>query len=330
MFLPALFISLIFFAIFIAFMFYVQHTPEALIHKKVDDMIKHVEAERAEEEARAQKTATRAVTTYAVSSVKKQVDFDDMTFSDRVIKPIIESVIKTLHQFTPSAIAIMLEDYIFRAGKHGVWSVQSLGAAWVLSIIVGVLMAFFVIQKTDLFFTQQIIVLAVGALIGAALPFAFLNSKITQRKKQLKKELPEFLDLLCVSVQAGLSFDGAVSKIIVRMKCTLTDEFRHMQDDIRFGMTKQYALTQLAKRCDVEAIYLFTTSIIQAEKLGTNMSQTLRVQADNMRERHRQFVKAEAMKAPVKIIFPMVLFIFPSVFVVLLFPAIISLMKNLG
>ena len=309
-------------AFFVAYIGYVRGTPEAKIRKKIDVMTEQIIAERLEEEKKHPKTV--------VVKAAAQDDFDDTSFRGRVIRPIAHGIASRLHQLTPSAIAIMLDDYIFRAGKHGVWSVQTLGAAWVLSIIVGVVIAFSLVKRMDLFFTQQIIVLIVGGLIGAVFPFMILKSKITARKKILKKELPEFLDLLCVSVQAGLSFDGAVAKIVTRMKGTLTDEFRHMQDDIRFGMTKQYALTQLAKRCDLEAIYLFTTSIIQAEKLGTNMSQTLRVQADNMRERHRQFVKAEAMKAPVKIIFPMVLFIFPSVFVVLLFPAIISLMKNLG
>ena len=146
----------------------------------------------------------------------------------------------------------------------------------------------------------------------------------------MRRQLPEFLDLLCVSVQAGLSFDGAVAKITARMKGQLSDEFKHMQDDIKFGMTKQYALTQMAKRCDIEEMYLFTTSVIQAEKLGTSMSQTLTMQADNMRDRHRQYVKTQAMKAPIKILFPMVIFIFPSIFVVLLLPALITIMKNLG
>lgn len=307
-------------AAFIAYIAYVRKTPEAKIRKKIDVMLEQSIAERLEEEKKHPKTRV----------VKQKVSVEDMTFYERMIQPMVTGIAESLHQLTPSEIIIMLDDYIFRAGKHGVWSVKTLAAAWVLSIVFGVLVALFVVQKTNLFFTQQIIVLAVGALIGSVFPFMVLKSHIAKRQKILKKELPEFLDLLCVSVQAGLSFDAAVAKIVTRMKGTLTEEFRHMQDDIRFGMTKQYALTQLAKRCDVEAIYLFTTSIIQAERLGTNMSQTLRVQADNMRERHRQFVKAEAMKAPVKIIFPMVLFIFPSVFVVLLFPAIISLMKNLG
>ena len=172
--------------------------------------------------------------------------------------------------------------------------------------------------------------MGLGVFLGAAVPFAILNSKIRERQKKIRKQLPEFLDLLCVSVQAGLSFDGAVAKMIKRMKGPLIDEFNRMQQDVSLGMTHQYALTNLAKRCDLEEIYLFTTSIIQAEKLGTSMTRTLKTQADNMRDRHRQRVKTEAMKAPVKILFPMIAFIFPSMFVVLLFPALYALMQNLS
>ena len=114
------------------------------------------------------------------------------------------------------------------------------------------------------------------------------------------------------------------------MKGPLIDEFTRFQNDVGLGMTHQYSLNQLARRCDLEEVYLFTTSVIQAERLGTSMTRTLKVQADNMRDRHRQWVRGEALKAPVKIIFPMVLFIFPSIFVVLLFPSIIMIVRDLG
>ncbi|MBR1397257.1 MAG: type II secretion system F family protein [Selenomonadaceae bacterium] len=224
----------------------------------------------------------------------------------------------------------MFEIRIFRAGKQGVWSIKRLITVWLISLVAGVLVAFFITKNWNFHFLQQIVIIASGAAGGSALPFLILNSQIEKRQKHLKRQLPEFLDLLCVSVQAGLSFDGAVSKINARMKGALIDEFKRVQSDVSLGMTRQYALTQMAKRCDLEEIYLFTSSVIQAEKLGTSMSKTLKMQADNMRDRHRQYVKAEAMKAPVKIIFPMVLFIFPSIFVVLLFPAILTLMKALG
>ena len=102
-----------------------------------------------------------------------------------------------------------------------------------------------------------------------------------------------------------------------------------MQEDIRMGMVRRTAMHNVASRCKVQDVSLFMTSLIQAERLGTSMGKTLKNQADNIRERRRQYVKAEAMKAPVKIIFPLVLFIFPALFVVALIPSLLNLMKNL-
>ena len=106
-------------------------------------------------------------------------------------------------------------------------------------------------------------------------------------------------------------------------------ECRRMQDDIRMGVVRRTAMRSMADRCGLEDVSLFMTSIIQAERLGTSMGKTLKNQADNIRERRRQYVKAQAMKAPVKIVFPLVLFIFPAIFVVTLVPSLLYLLKNL-
>ena len=305
---------------FMAFLIHMRRTPAARVRKRMKLMIERAEAERARARKILEASKPKVV-------LKKNVKH---SFYRRVIRPLFLWFESRLILLTPPAIVEMLERKIFLAGKQGVWSVQSLAAAWSLSIMAGAVLGTFVAQRTDYFIVHQVLIVAVGALFGALLPFALLNSMIRKRQQSLRRQLPEFLDLLCVSVQAGLSFDGAVSKITARMKGQLSDEFRHMQDDIKFGMTKQYALTQMAKRCDIEEMYLFTTSVIQAEKLGTSMAQTLTMQADNMRDRHRQYVKTQAMKAPIKILFPMVIFIFPSIFVVLLLPALLTIIKNLG
>lgn len=307
-------------AAFMGFILYMRRTPAARVRKRMKMMIDRAEAERARLKKLQAATEPKVV-------VQKSFH---RSFYQRVIKPILHGTERRLLLLTPPAIIRMLENCIFRAGKTGVWSVQRLAAAWMLSIMAGIVLGMVAVQRTNYFIMHQMLIVALGGLIGALIPFAVLNSMIRKRQNLLKRQLPEFLDLLCVSVQAGLSFDGAVAKITARMKGTLSDEFKHMQDDIKFGMTKQYALTQMAKRCDIEEVYLFTTSVIQAEKLGTSMAQTLTMQADNMRDRHRQYVKTQAMKAPIKILFPMVIFIFPSIFVVLLLPALLSIMKNLG
>ena len=138
------------------------------------------------------------------------------------------------------------------------------------------------------------------------------------------------LDLLSVSVQAGLSLDASIERILPRWEGPLPDEFRQMQKDMRLGLSKKEALREMAGRCDLEEIYLFTTSVIQAERLGTSMGKALIEQATNMREWYQQKIKAQALKAPIKILFPLVLFIFPAVFIIILLPPLINVLNNLN
>ncbi len=297
---------------------YFRQTPEAKVRKRIMIMIENAEKERA-----------RLNRTRRVRNLDEKPDIiSRRSFYIRIVKPFLEGLESFLLSFTPHAIIGMLENKIFRAGKQNIWTVQRLAAFWVLSVVFFTFVGFFVAHRTNYFYTQQFLIIVAAGIFGAFFPFLMLNRQIKNRQKLLRRQLPEFLDLLCVSVQAGLSFDGAVAKITGRMKGELSEEFQHMQDDIRFGMVKAYALNQMAKRCDIEEIYLFTTSVIQAEKLGTSMSQTLETQAENIRERRRQYIRAEALKAPVKMIFPMVMFIFPSIFIVLLMPSMLTMMKN--
>ena len=300
-----------------------KQNPEAQLRKRLHDMIDQAEAERAKR-PRLKKNPTPNLTASPDEMNPRNVK----SLFERAIRPLLKRLEERLQKFAPSAIRAQLEDKIFRAGKLGIWDVRKLIMYWVLTVVIVTTLTVFAVKGLMLHPLQQLFLVGLGIFIGAGLPFVVLNSKIRQRQKQIRRQLPEFLDLLCVSVQAGLSFEGAVGKMLKRMKGPLIDEFRRAQNDVALGMRHQYALTNLAKRCDMEEVYLFTTSVIQAEKLGTSMARTLKLQADNMRERHRQYVKGEALKAPVKIIFPMVLFIFPSMFVVLLFPAMLTLIRS--
>ena len=320
------FAGLVWFLFIAWLLIYKNQSPEVQLRKRLDAMIRQAESERAKLPVTVKKpknNATEVVT-------PQQAVTRSLSFFERVIKPFWDSLDERFQKFAPAEIKLQIEDKIFRAGKTGVWDARRFITIWCLMILLGIVGAIFFAQSQGFHPLQRVIIILLGGFIGAMLPFAFLNSKIRQRQKVLRRQLPEFLDLLCVSVQAGLSFDGAVAKIVSRMEGPLIDEFRRFQNDVGLGMTHQYALNQVAKRCDLEEVYLFTTSVIQAERLGTSMTRTLKVQADNMRDRHRQWVRGEALKAPVKIIFPMVLFIFPSIFVVLLFPSVITIVRNLG
>ena len=253
----------------------------------------------------------------------------DIPFLERTIAPFFRSITEFLLFFAPQGVHDRLEHRIMLAGKQGVWSVTAFVCGWVLSVGAFLLLAFYLLSGSDLPFIQRAALFVFGGVMGALLPFAVLNSIIRERQKQILRQLPEFLDLLCVSVQAGLSFDSGIAKIVARMKGPFIEECERMQRDVRMGMMRKHSLQQMARRCDVQEVYLFTTSIIQAERLGTSIANTLVNQADNMRERRRQAAKAEALRAPVKIVFPLVLFIFPALFVVVLLPSLLFLLKNM-
>ena len=314
--------------IIVSVLLYSKASPEAHVRRRLHDMIHAAESTR----RRSKKVDIKKHTEQNQNSNDSATfqSFSQRSFFERILKPSMNNIYEYVQGLAPVQVKNMFERYIFLAGKQGIWSVKRLVVMWIVSLVVGLVAAVFIVRHVEYHFLQETMILFLGGVVGAILPFIRLQAMIRKRKKSIRRQLPEFLDLLCVSVQAGLSFDGAVAKIVTRMKGPLITEFQRVQSDVSLGMTRRYALTQMARRCDLEEIFLFTTSVIQAEKLGTSMSRTLKLQADNIRERHRQYVKAQALKAPVKIIFPMVLFIFPSIFVVLLFPAVITIIKTLG
>lgn len=253
-----------------------------------------------------------------------------MPFLDRTIVPLLRRFEKFMVRFAPSGIHNTVEQKLMLAGLQEKWSANGFITMWLICMAVFFGISYIVITKKGLPTMQSILFAWLCVLVGALLPFSMLNSSIRKRQKAIDKQLPEVLDLLSVSVRAGLSFDGALRKITDRMKGPLIEEFKRMQQDVRMGAPRARALQAVAKRCDVDDLYLFITAVIQAERLGTSMGKTLNAQADNMRERRRQKAKAEALKAPVKIVFPLVVFIFPAIFVVVLLPSALSLMHSLG
>lgn len=219
---------------------------------------------------------------------------------------------------------------IVLAGKQGKWQVKSIEGFWFLCVILGGFYGFWWITENPSNLAKSILVVWLGMIFGGLIPFMVIRHQIRKRKEAITYQLPEVLDLLSVSVTAGLSLDGAMQKITESMEGELVDEFRRMQRDIRMGMTRHRAMRLMADRCDVQDLNLFVTSVIQSERLGASMGDTLRIQADNMRDLRRQRARKKAMQAPVKMVFPLVFFIFPVMFVIVLLPSILSLMQSMG
>lgn len=250
-------------------------------------------------------------------------------FRERVVTPLGKYLGNLITRLAPAAWSAALERKLVTAGKGRVWTAQGYAVFWAIVVLVVIVIAIkYVYGRPDLAPVQLVMLVIVFTAMGAAMPWIMLRIMAQKRQKLITKQLPEVLDLLCVSVQAGLSFDAALRRIVERMKGPLIEECTRMLEDVRMGLPRRQALRMMGERCEVQEVALFVTAIIQAERLGTSLGKTLNNQAINMRERRRQAVKAEAMKAPVKMIFPLVLFIFPSIFVIVLLPALLNMMKN--
>lgn len=158
-------------------------------------------------------------------------------------------------------------------------------------------------------------------------PDTLITMRARARRERLRAELPDALDLLAVSVEAGMSFDGGIAKLAEHMHGPLVEEFAMTLGEMRIGESRQDALKKMAERTAVPEITTFTRSIIQADQLGISLGRILRVQAADTRLRRQAAAEEKAMKAPIKMLFPTVLFIFPSMFIVILGPAFLNL-KN--
>jgi tight adherence protein C len=165
------------------------------------------------------------------------------------------------------------------------------------------------------------------AAIGFIVPDFAVSARARSRKDAIRAELPDALDLMAVSVEAGLGFDGAISKLTEHMQGPLADEFALTLSEIRIGETRQDALKKLADRTGTPELSSFVRAIIQADQLGISLGRILRVQAADSRLKRQAAAEEKAMKAPIKMLFPTVLFIFPAMFLVILGPAFLNLSK---
>jgi tight adherence protein C len=169
-----------------------------------------------------------------------------------------------------------------------------------------------------------VVFVLLGFLLGFFAPHLYLKQKTKSRSRLALREFPDILDLLTVSLEAGLGFDAAVTKVVAKKEGVLSKEFHRCLEEIRLGKTRREALSGIRERLDVDEIKAFISSVLQAEKLGIGMVQVLRVLSNEVREQRKQRAEETAMKAPIKMLFPLVLFIFPSLFIVLLGPAVIQ------
>ncbi len=250
-------------------------------------------------------------------------------FHERVIIPAAKSILATLGKYGPKQSAERLRLNLQMAGNPGgITPAMFVGLRVVLALVLGVIIS--VLTLRTMAPPQALLYSAVGFALGYMLPVMWLGRRITARKKAITKALPDALDLLCISVEAGLAFDLALQRVADKWDDELSREFKRVLTDMRLGRTRREALKDLADRTGVDDVQTFTAAVIQADQLGVSMSKILRIQSDQMRVRRRQRAEELAQQAPIKMLFPMVFLIFPALFVVILGPAVPRIISSFG
>lgn len=251
-------------------------------------------------------------------------------FSQRVLAPIMRAILLRLGKLGPQQSAEQLRLNLQQAGNPGnLTPTQFTGIRMALMLVLLVVFGF-ITWTQNLPSEQMLMYTAIGGMMGYILPGTWLGNQIKRRKKNIVKALPDALDLLTISVEAGLSFDQGIQRVSEKWDNELSREFKRMLADVRLGRAKRDALRDMSNRCGVDDVQTFVSAIIQAEQLGVSMGRILKIQSDQMRLRRRQRAEEEAHKAPIKMLFPMVFLIFPALFVVILGPAIPRLMNSIG
>lgn len=250
---------------------------------------------------------------------------ENKSFSERMIRPFYKIFSEALLKITPKHKLEMLNKRLERAGflkntTIGKWIFNKSMIIVAFSSMIG-LLSFMVAQNI---IKSIVLALLVMVVINNFFNF-YLSIKIKDRKKKILKDLPYTLDLITVSVEAGLSFDGAIARVISNISGELCDEFAKSLKEIRMGIERKAALKNMSERCDVKALCMLITSIIQADELGVSLSRVLRIESANLREHRKQVSREKAMKAPIKMLFPLVFFIFPTIFIIILGPAVIRM-----
>lgn len=253
----------------------------------------------------------------------------EQPFGERVLKPFVRHALATLGKLLPSKDAGKVKRNLELAGSPGgltpgMFVGMRLGLSF-FALVVG----FYLTMLADLPLLNRLMFSGIGLCLGFLLPGIWLGRKIKQRKYNILKAMPDALDLLSISVEAGLGFDLALQRVADKWDNELSREFRRVVSDTRLGMQRREAMRMMADRCGVEDLSNFVQAIVQAEQLGVSIGRILKVQSEQMRIRRRQRAEELAHQAPIKMLFPMVFLIFPSLLVVILGPAIPKLMDAL-
>ncbi len=251
-------------------------------------------------------------------------------FSQRVIIPMARRVGEIVVRFTPQNAIQGTAHQLDLAGNPKGLDPSLFWASRILLAIglAGFLLFIFSIGSLDWSWTRKLLVLAGAVAFGFYIPQMLLTSKIQRRQKSIRRSMPDALDLLTICVESGLGFDGAMQKVYEKWDNELSLAFGRVIREIQLGKLRRDALRDMADRIGIPEMTSFVAAVIQSEQLGVSMAKVLRIQSDQMRVKRRQLAEEEAHKAPIKMLVPLAILIFPSICIVLMTPAFLMMMRS--
>ncbi|OQA19521.1 MAG: Bacterial type II secretion system protein F domain protein [Chloroflexi bacterium ADurb.Bin360] len=250
-------------------------------------------------------------------------------FTERVIKPMMQSLSALIQRTTPQQLLEQARHQLEMAGViNKIKPAQFVGIRLVTTVVGGIVGIILAGSSQDSGLGQKLLMVGGGIVFGYIMPQYMLTSQIRKRQESVLKALPDALDLLTICVEAGLGFDAAMSKVADKWDNELSLAFTRAVQEMQLGKLRREALRDMASSLDVGDVTSFVAAIVQADQLGVSMAKVMRIQSEQMRMKRRQRAEEKARQAPVKIMLPLVFFIFPTILIVLLGPAILQIKES--
>lgn len=254
----------------------------------------------------------------------------DPSFNDRVLTPLLQRVNGLGKRLTPNDYADRIKTKLDVAGNPPGWTVDRIISLKVLGLAAGIVVGIGLSFLVELSILQDLLALVAAGTLGYYAPNLWLHQMGYERTGAMQRALPDALDLLTISVEAGLGFDAALSQVARNTDGPLAEELARVLKEMQIGLGRSRALRALGERSTLPDIRSFTSAMVQADAFGIPIGQVLRVQAQEIRVKRRQRAEEQAQKVPVKIMVPLVLFILPCLFVAVIGPAVISMIGMFG
>jgi len=275
------------------------------------------------EEKAVVRSSLRQLEDYEVESVREKELLSPL--AERAVAPLLAGLTGLGKRFTPVGYVDQVKTKLVSAGKGDQESIDRFLAVRVVTVVAAPVAAYFAWQYSPVDGIGQIGIACLAAALLVLGPDSILNRQVEERRWAIRTKLPDVMDLLVISVEAGLGFEQALDRTVAAVPGPLTEEFSRMLGEVRAGASRADAMRSLDARTNVPEIRSFVLAILQADTFGVSIGRVLRAQADEMRIKRRQLAQERAQKAPVKMLIPMVFCIFPALFVIVLGPAAISI-----